>query len=146
MGVQTSTDLTNLPFILQGSGAFKVGTVLTDGGRSGAMVKNTLMSYNPTSKKWVPFTDETATNGQQYPRGILRATLSEAEIQAGDVLNVPILVRGVIVDKNQLVIENSKTLDTIINVPAGFNTAVEDYLRMVGIFMKDSEAIGNFEN
>jgi hypothetical protein len=92
------------------------------------------MAYNPTTAKWEPFTDETATDGTQYPRGILQRTLTEAQIKAGDVSDVPIAVGEGIFDSAQLVIENSKTLATIINVPANFNTSVEDFLRLLNLY------------
>ena len=139
MAVQVKTDLSNKPFVLSLISLSKDSeTVLTDGGRSGDMVIYTLMAFNPTSQKWVPFTNEAATTGEQFPRGILLKTLTEAEIQAGDVLNVPILVGEAIIDSAQLVIENSKTLDTIINVPANFNTAVEEFLRGLNIYMEST--------
>ena len=111
-------------------------TVAQDAGRVGDMVVNTLMAYNPSTKVWVAFVDETGTNGTQFPRGILMRTLTEAEIKAGDVADVPILVGEAIVDLAQLVIENSKTLDTVINSPAGINIRVEDYLRLLNIYME----------
>lgn len=146
MGVQNRTDFTNVAFVLHGTGRVKVGTVLQDAGRSGAMVRHTLMQRNPATLKWQSFTDETATDGTQWPRGILMADLTEAEIKAADVLNVPILIGGVIVDKNALVIENSKTLATVINVPTNINTTVEDFLAMVGIHFQDTDDIDSFEN
>jgi hypothetical protein len=112
-------------------------TILTNAARSGNLVAFTLMAYNPTSKKWVPFTDETATDGTAYPAGIVLQTYTEAAIKAGDVVDVPIVVggRGLGIDKNRLTIENSKTLDTIINVPTNANTTVEQALRRIGIFV-----------
>jgi hypothetical protein len=146
MGVQVRTDFSNLAFVLMGTGKVKVGTVVQDAGRTGAMVRHTLMARNPATLKWNSFTDETATDGTQFPRGILMADLTEAEIKAGDVADVPILVGGEITDKNQITIENSKTLATVINVPTNFNTTVEDYLAMVGIYMQDTDDIDSFEN
>ena len=146
MGVEARSDITNVAFILEGSGAYRdPQTILQDAGRSGDIVAQTLMAYNPTSKKWVPFTDETATDGTQFPRGILLDTITEAAIVAGDV-EAPILVRGEIVDKTGLVIENSKTLDTIINEPLNLNTSVQDFLAMVGILVEATIDIDEFEN
>jgi hypothetical protein len=149
MAVQTSLEVTNVAFILHGQPLRKDNeTVSQDAGRGSAdMVAYTIMSYNPTSQEWVPFTDETASDGTQYPRGILMQTLDAADIVAGDVVDVPILVGGtVICDVEQITIENSKTLDTIINVPAGFNTSVRDFLQMNGIFFEDTVDIDEFEN
>lgn len=139
MAVQRSTDLTNKPFILMGPGMSKAQEVVVqDAGRSTAMAIFTLMSYDPATAKWHPFTDETATDGTQFPRGILMKSLTAAEIVAGDVADVPILVGDAIVDQNQVVIENSKTLATVINAPAGLNITVEENLRTIGIFCQDT--------
>lgn len=146
MSVQTRTDFSNLAFVLQGTGKYKVGTVAQDAGRSTVMARHTLMAYNPTTQKWEPFTDETAVDGTQYPRGIMQAELTAAQVVAGDVSDVPILVGGVIIDKNALVIENSKTLATIVNVPTNLNSSVEDLLRWSGIYMQDTDDIDGFEN
>jgi hypothetical protein len=112
-------------------------TILQDAGRSGDLVAFTLMAYNPTSAKWVPFTNEAATDGTAYPAGFVTQTYTEAAIIAGDIVDVPIIVGGLGlgIDKNRLVIENSKTLDTIINVPTNMNTTVEQALRRIGIFV-----------
>lgn len=122
--------------------------ILTNGSRSGDLLAFTLMAYNPTSKKWVPFTDETATDGTAYPAGFTLQTYTEAAIKAGDVVDVPIVVggRGLGIDKNRLTIENSKTLDTIINVPAGVNTSVEQALRRIGIFVVNTSDANAYQN
>jgi len=139
MAVQVKTDLTNKPFILTLLSLVKDSeTFLQDAGRSGAVAIYTLLAFNPTSQKWVVFSDETATDGTQWPRGIILKSLTEAEIKAGDVADVPVLVGEAVIDSAQLVIESSKTLDTIINVPAGINTAVEEFLRQLNIYMEST--------
>lgn len=139
MAVQVKTDLTNKPFVLNLNPKVKDSEVVVqDAGRSGAMAINTLMVFDPATSKWNSFTDETATDGTQFPRGILMKALTEAEIKAGDVADVPILVGEAVVDSAQLVIENSKTLDTVINVPANLNTAVEEFLRQLNIYMEST--------
>lgn len=139
MAVQVKTDLTNNPFVLTLLSLIKdAETVAQDAGRTGDMAIYTLMAYNPATKVWVAFVDETGNNGTQFPRGILMKTLTEAEIKAGDVENVPILIGEAVIDSAQLVIEASKTLDTVINSPAGINIRVEDYLRLLNIYMEDT--------
>lgn len=139
MSVQTSANITNKPFFLYGMALTKgASTVVQDAGRSGDMELYTLMAYDPATGKWTSFTDETGTDGTQFPRGILLKKLTEAEIKAGDVEDVPVCVGGgpVLVDQDQVVIENSKTLATVINVPTNLNISVEEYLRQLGIFMQ----------
>jgi len=145
--VQSRSDISNIPFLRVGPAvSIDDAIILQDAGRSGDMLVKTLMAYNPTSKKWVPFTDETATDGTQYPKGILTKTLSEAAIKAGDILGVSIYVGRMIIDGAQLVIESSKTLDTIVNIPAGLNTSVKDLLKQINIFTEATVDIDGFEN
>ena len=140
MGVQTRLDNTRYPFTLSDDALVSENeTVLTDAGRSGDMARFTLMSKVSASGKWVPFTSGTATDGSQFPRGILLATLSEAEIKAGDVVNVPILRRSIF-DQNQLVIETG-SLTTTINEPANTNTRVVDWLISCGLVPEDTVAV-----
>jgi hypothetical protein len=148
MAVQATQNNITVPFSRDGEAFVKDNeVVLTNGARSGAMAPYTLMAQNPTTQKWVPFTDNTATDGTQWPRGILLINLTEAQIKAADVVDVPILVggRGLVVDKNQLVIENSKLLTTVINVPTNSNKTVETCLREIGIFMQDTVDIDAYQ-
>lgn len=148
MPVQNRTDYSTDQFVRSGTPLYKEAeTVKTDGARVGDMAKNTVMSYDSATKKWVPFTDETAVDGTQIPKGFLKATLSEAEIKAGDVLNVPILVgRDITVTRSMAVIENAKTLDTIINVPVNLKATVEELLRWTGIYVESTIDVDGYEN
>ena len=140
MAVQRATNLDNKPFVLSGEAKNKSKqTVVQDGGRSGDMVENTLMSHDPATSKWTSFTNEAATDGTQIPTGILARTLLEADIIAGDIVDVPIIVGGPItIDSAKLVIENSKTLATVVNVPTNLNKTVEELLRLIGIFTEST--------
>jgi hypothetical protein len=147
MAVQVENDVTTVPFIRRGPALTKeAATVVQDAGRGTAdMVQYTLMVYDPATSKWNSFTDETATDGTQFPKGILLKTLAAADIVAGDVEDVPILVGDAVIDQNQLVIENSKTLATVVNVPANLNQSVEDLLRWVNIYTEDTVDISSYE-
>jgi hypothetical protein len=134
MAVQASRDNSNKPFIIGGPGVSKLGTFVQDADRSGDIEIYTVVAYNPTSGLWEPLTDVTATDGTQFPRGIIMQTITEAEIKAGNVANVPILKGNAIVDSEQLVLENSYVLSDIINVPTNYNTCIEDELKHIGIF------------
>jgi hypothetical protein len=149
MSVQSSIDNRNIPFILTGIGITRGdATILQDAGRgSVALVFGTLMAKIAATQKWVPFTDETATTGAANPQGVyVGAEITGAALVAGDVLDVPILVGDAVVDVNQLVIENSKTLDTIIGVTSVNARTVRDQLAFRGIFAEDTVAISDFEN
>lgn len=149
MGVQTSIQNKNLAFILSGLAlAISDAVLLQDAGRgSVALVFGTLMAKVAASQKWVPFTDETATDGTANPQGIfIGADVTGAALVAGDVLDASILVGDAIVDLNQLVIENSKTLGTIIGVTSVNARTVRDQLAFRGIFAEDTVNISSFEN
>jgi len=149
MNVQARADITNRAFILAGKPISLVKeseTFLQDAGRSGDIEAYTLVSYNPTSKKWVVFEDETATDGTQIPAGVVLQAITEAAIKAGDVVNIPVLIGDAIIAEDLLVIESSKTLDTIINVPTNLNKSVEQMLRMIGIVTEATVNIDELEN
>ena len=147
MSVQERTDISNIPFLRQGPAlSIDDATILQDAGRTVDLVAKTLMAYNPTLKKWVPFTDETAVDGTQYPKGILTKTIPTASLVAGDVTGVAIWTGRMIIDGAQLVIEASKTLDTIVNIPAGYNTSVKDLLKQIDIFTESTVDVDGFEN
>ena len=140
--VRVNTDIT--PFYLSGGALYDDNsTVLQDAGRSGNMVFGTVMSKNPATNKWVPFTDETAVDGTQLPLGILLETLTEADIQAGDITGVNILRAGIIVDRAKLVVENSKTLATVIT---SADMRVDDFLSSQGIRTATTVDTTGYEN
>ena len=114
-------------------------TVTQDAQRSGDMVWGTVMAYDPAEQEWVPWTDETATDGTQWPAGILLDTLAEADIQEGDVENVEILIGDQVLPIEQLTFENTLTKDTIINVPAGINKPAWRVLHELGLWLEETD-------
>jgi hypothetical protein len=149
MANQVRNNLSTQPFILNGIGAVEPdGVLLTDAGRSTPLARYTVMAKVAASQKWVPFTLETATNGSAIPQGIYMGDeVTAAALVAGDVVDAPILVgAGVFVDKNQLVIENSKTLDTVITDGTRDLRTVKDHLATRGIFTEDTVDISGYEN
>lgn len=153
MSVQTGLDNNSVPFIrFANPGAIDgVAVIAQDAGRATALAPFTVMAKVAATKKWVPFTDETATDGTAIPNGIyLGASIAAADIVAGDVADNQLLVGAAFVDLNQLIIENSKTLDTVINATGGADNiniqTVRDYLANKGIFAEDTVDISSFEN
>lgn len=147
MGIQARTDYYSLDLIRGGNPkSLSNETVVQDGARSGAMVKGTVMTLDPATNKWNSLTDPTATDGTAYPRGILLADLTEAEIQAGDVVDVPILVGDAILDASHITLENSLTLADVINVPANTNTTIGIELRKLGLYTEVTRDVDGFEN
>lgn len=150
MAYQDSLNQQNFPFILSGRSFIKdAETLLQDAGRSTALVFGTLMAQVAATRKWVPFTDETATNGAATPRGIyVGEDVAAADLVAGDVTEVPILVGGdgITIDTQQLTIENSKTLNTVIGATSVNARLVSDDLARIGIFVESTIDIDELEN
>jgi hypothetical protein len=148
MSVQVRTDISSEPFIRAGRSLTRDSQIiLQDAGRTENLLSRTLMAKVAATQKWVPFTDETATNGTAIPQGVyLGDDIAFADIVAGDVTDLAILVGDAILDATQLVIENSLTVDTVITVGATDLRTVRDRMAGRGIFIEDTIAITEFEN
>lgn len=150
MAVQVRLNNDNRPFILSGDGFKETDAVfLQDAGRGAvALVFGTLVAKVAATGKYVPFIDETATDGTAVPAGIFVGNnITGAALVAGDVVDQVILIgASVTIDVSQLVIENSKLLTTVIVGSAIFTQTVRDYLHMRGIFPETTVAISATEN
>lgn len=148
MAIQAETDNTNVAFIRSGDSLVRNDTIAQDAGRSAPLVYGTLMAKVAASEKWTPFIDETATDGTAIPQGIyLGQAITAAALVAGDVVDSLILVGSACtIDTNQLVIENSKTLATVITVGTTDLRTVRDQMANRGIFVEDTVDISSFEN
>ena len=152
MGVQANQDNSSVPFIRFANPAAidEEGIIFTDAGRATPLLSKTLMAKIAATQKWVPFTDETAVDGSAIPQGIyVGPDVPAADIVAGDVVDSQILIGAAFIDLNQLVIENSKTLDTVINATGGADNinikSVKDYLADKGLFAEDTTDISGFQ-
>lgn len=152
MSVQASSDISSVPFIrFANPAAIENEAVLEqDAGRATVLASLTLMGKVAASQKWVPFTDETATDGSAIPQGVyLGPDVAAADLVAGDISDNQILVGAAFFDTNQLVIENSKTLDTVIEATGGADNinikTVRDYLADKGLFAEDTTDISGFQ-
>lgn len=153
MTVQSRLNNSSVPFIrFAYPGALEQLAILAqDAGRSAVLAFATVMAKVAATQKWVPFTDETATDGSAVPAGIyIGPDIAAADLVAGDISENQILVGAAFIDLNQLVIENSKTLDTVINPTGGADNivlqTVRDFLANRGIFVEDTVDISAFEN
>jgi hypothetical protein len=140
MTVQSQINLDTTPFILKSRDSITEGnaTILQDAGRVAALAPYTLMAQISASKKWVPFTDETAVDGSGIPSGIflssdIQGEIPAADLVAGDVVDVPILKFGADIDEAKLVIENTKTLDTVLAAATVNNQTVREALLKIDI-------------
>lgn len=130
--VQSRSDMSNVQFVrytMPGYAEIK-GIYLQDGARSIDLAPLTLLAKRASSQKWRAFVNEAATNGEAIPQGIyFGPTIPAADIVAGDIPNIPVLTAGIKFDEGLLVIENAKTLDTVITVGTNDLRTVRDYLR-----------------
>jgi hypothetical protein len=149
MPVQGSRENTTVPFLRSGPTLVRESeTILQDAGRVDPLVPYTLMAQIAATKKWVPFTDEAAVDGTALAKGIyVGDEIAAADLVAGDVVDVPIVVGGAAATftKDDLVIENAKTLDTVVAAGAIEAHRVEDDLNRIGLFAEDSVDIDEFE-
>ena len=130
--VQGRTDLSNAQFVrFSMPGYTEVKAILlTDSERSVDLEPLTLLAKVAATGKYTPFINEAATDGTAIPAGIyFGPTISAADIVAGDVENIPVITAGIKFDGGMLVIENSKTLDTVIGAGTIHARTVRDYLR-----------------
>ena len=153
MAVQSRSDLNNNPFILSGQSLVRNNqTLLQDAGRVIPLAPFTVMAKILATGKWVPFTDETVVEtGAAVPQGIfLGDAVTAADLVAGDVVGQTILVGGGLTyDDAQLVIENAKTLGTIVKATTAvdntFAKTVGDLLEDKGMFAESTVDIASFE-
>jgi hypothetical protein len=153
MAVQVRGDLDTRNFVLHTYPGRREdqATLLQDAGRATVLAPNTLMAKVSASQKWVPFTDETAVDGSAIPQGIFVGDeIAAADLVAGDVVDQPIITFGIDFDEALLVIENSKTLDTVIatsNAAAVYSKkTVRDYLVDKTLIPRDTITISEQEN
>lgn len=158
MAVQGRSDRKNYSFILRGETAVKDNEILAqDAARAAVLKKYTVLAQVASSRKWVPLTDVTAAaTGENTARGIYMGDdIAAATLVAGDVTGALILVGGALatVDAQQLVLENSLTVNSVVNDdPAGADNGVvnvrriEDDLARIGIYVESTTDIDVLEN
>lgn len=150
MSVQVSKNNSNLPFVLESGLTVEndQGVLFQDAGRAADLVFGTALAMIVVTKKLVPYSNEAAIDGSAIPHGVYTGeTILAADIVAGDVADVQYIKGGAcMLDKNQLVIENAKTLDTVIGAGTLTASTVEKEFNKLGIFFAATESITGFEN
>lgn len=104
--------------------------------------KLTLLAQVAADLKLVPFTDETAVDGTKFPKFIL---VNEHNAISADVTNVEVYELGEFLDRG-IVIRNSKTLDTKINIATGYDLTVRQALQQMGIYFREDIDLDGPEN
>ena len=139
--------------------------LLTDAARTVPLAQYTVMAQIAATRKWVPWTTVTATDGSAIPLGILLTDggFTAAQLAAGDVTGAMIAVGGMgyQVDSSQLVFDAGSTgggtpltLNTVFTANAvGSGTATpylliigERQLNQLGIFPTSTVALTGAEN
>ena len=148
MAVQVRLDNINVAFYLDDSALAELDvTLLQDAGRSVPLACGTVMTKVAASQKWVPLTDLAAVDGTSIPLGIYVGNdIAAADLVAGDVTDITMIVGRTVLDVAQLVLENSLTFDDIVTVGTTSLLTVKDYLAMLGIYLETTTAISAFEN
>lgn len=128
-------------------------TIKQNTDRGGDLEHGTVMAYENTTKKWIPWTLVTAENGGSVPAGIyVGDDITAASLAAGDITDVPILKGGwCVVDKNKIVFDGNVDLDDVVNATnqAATTPAVADYIEVAawqvlawaGIHVEDTSKI-----
>lgn len=135
MTVQIQADINTTPFILFSNMSSRKdnAVLIQDAGRATPLAPFTLMAQISASEKWEPWTDIAATDGTAIPSGIflpsdIQGAITAAELVAGDVVDVPILVFGAKFDEDKLVMENSLTLETVLAAATVNNKTAREVL------------------
>ena len=148
--VQSSSENSTVVFLRSGRTLVRESeTILQDAGRATPLLQKTVMAQVAATKKWVPLTDIAAVTGEAIARGIYMGDdIPAATLVAGDVVDVPIIAAGAAAtfSRDQLVLENALTLDTVVQAAAVDAHRVEDDLARIGLFAEYSVAIDEFEN
>jgi len=151
MALQAKLDNTTVPFVRTGLAATdQTGTLLQDGGRSeGAILQFTVMAFNPTSKKYVPFSNAGDTNGENVPAGIfLGDDVAQQATIDGDVVDFMVLISDAYFDESQLVFDaaGAITLDTVVTVATNNIKTVRQLLLEIGLIAQSTIDTSGFEN
>ena len=116
-----------------------------DGTGAVAILENTAMVQDPATEEWTAFTDVTATDGTEFPRGVfVGSDISAADLAAADVTGQLIMVGGPItMDEDLVVFQNSIAYDDEIT---NLNITVRSALISIGLNPEKTEFVSHLEN
>lgn len=107
MAVQNRSDLTTEPFILSDESDVVNGDIAQDAQRATDLLRNTVMAKVAASGLWTPWNSVVGTDGSAVPRGIYRGDdIAAADLVAGNVEDVPILVGNARVNESLVVFDD----------------------------------------
>ncbi|MGD9157291.1 MAG: hypothetical protein PVG39_02700 [Desulfobacteraceae bacterium] len=150
MAFQARVDNNTEPLILDGYSYVREADIAQDEQRTTDLLHNTIMAKNATTRQWVPFNDLTQTSGESVPRGIyVGDDIAAADLAAGDIEDIPIMVGGCCTLNDQLVVFDDDTLDanSIVN-PANIEarTVREALMESSGMYLEETINITEYEN
>lgn len=151
MAVQTRLNNDTTPFILGGQSLVKKGIIAQNVGRTTVLKKYTVMAQLVSGGKYTPFVALNATTGASVPTAIYMGDdIAAADLVAGDIENVDLLVGGgCLVDKNQVVYDDGtlNNASVVIAIASAFWTmTAEKCLGLFGIYQQDTIDISEIEN
>ena len=152
MAVQNSINVQNKPFIMSGQAFSVEGAIVQDQGRTAILKKYTVLAKIASSGKYTPFVSLTKTTGASIPCAVyLGEDIAAADLVAGDVTDLPILIGGTAqVDTDQIVFDGGTlSLASVVTGAAAnpyFVTTAEDCLGMFGIYDANTVNVTSYEN
>jgi hypothetical protein len=89
----------------------------------------------------------TGGTGSDLPQGIyVGDSIAAATLVAGDVVDAPIIIFGVVVDEDKLVLENSLTLEDVVGAGDVGARTIRDILRTLDIIPRTTRSVTSTEN
>ena len=151
MAVQTRSDNSTVPLIKSGASYVKSGTI-GQNQRATDLLHGTVLGRVAATGVYGPYNSLTDITGLSTPQAIyLGDDILAADIVAGDIEDVPILIGGCCTVDENLVIFDDDTLspDSVVSAAAANPYIVmtaRECLSMFGIFLEDTENISDYEN
>lgn len=150
MAVQNRVDSTTVPLITSGYSFVRNGDIAQNAQRTTPLLYGTVMAQIAATGLWTPFVAVNGVDGSAIPRGIyLGDDIAAADLVAGDIEDVPILVGGCCtVNESEIVFDDGTlTADSIIGAASIHAVTARMALQQAsGIFMELSIDISEFEN
>jgi len=149
MAVQGRADLTTEPLILTENSLVKSETIIQIGARAVPLLQNTVMAKIAASGLWTPFINVAGVDGSAIPRGIyLGEDIPAADLVAGNVTDVPILVGNAVVNEDKVVFDaGTLNAESVIGAATIHAAMARDVIAEVSnIYFEITEAISEHEN
>jgi hypothetical protein len=148
MPVQSRADNTNEPLILSENSLYRLGDIAQDAQRTTDLLYGTVMAQIAATELWTPWVNVAGVDGSAVPRGIyLGDTIPAADLVAGGIESVPILVGNATVNE-ELVVFDDDTLaaDSVIGAGTIWAVTGRQALALQNIYFEDCVDISEFEN